>query len=256
MELTLGKGGVISWNRWSSILRKETSGYFKPGKCKMRFFGKFGRFANSIAKLWKDNGNVWDHNYKKYAKESLEIIQQYQHLLDKTITLDPEFTLRDYFQMIVKYEWLQLLDGFFPGYIDEFQDIPKDQKCLADDMDYLEVYKSLHVHQIFRKDITIEEISGTGKTYDSELFTRFHGVKLQENDFPQGIAIEYSPLKDFLDMPLSLGPLHLCFGMQKDSIQLNTDYSLFEFVKAIIWELSWCGTPEKRDQKAKEFFEN
>ena len=73
-------------------------------------------------------------------------------------------------------------------------------------------------------------------------------------------ALDFSPLKNILDIPIKVGKAFLCVypenGNYNDAQKfdnVNTDNpNLYEFVNYIIWELSFHGTPEDRDENLKE----
>jgi len=52
-------------------------------------------------------------------------------------------------------------------------------------------------------------------------------------------------VEHLLDLPVCLGRLrHVVFGDKMDEFEFDTVYNLFEFMEAVIWELSFHGNPE------------
>ncbi len=68
-------------------------------------------------------------------------------------------------------------------------------------------------------------------------------------------AIEFCPIDQLLDLPIIIGDtqIHICpedSDVSKwKSYKAEGSISLYNFVKYIIWELSFCGTPNQRDGK-------
>jgi hypothetical protein len=163
-------------------------------------------------------------------------------LLQFPIELEENFTLRSYFNLVIKYPALSLIDGFFPGYIEEFFKCP-DSGCVEGILSAISLCRVISIE----KD-QIEfyvSVSGVGKEKDTESY-----------------AIEFTPLKNLLDLPIILEeamvttiPNSTIVKTPKpkiDTLRYTTYYSLWDFLHAIIYELSFCGFSEERDAKFDE----
>jgi len=158
-------------------------------------------------------------------------------------TLEEGFTLRDYFRMIIAYDKLQQLDGFFPSYIEEYLKCPEDG-CISD-----------NISNLCLKRIVTVELHEDGHVLDIQNYINFDGMG--NND---GInwGVEFSSLNKLLDIPIKInnGTVYIT-KFKGDRIDKNDEFKspesdslkLFDFVSEIIWELSFCGTPENRDNE-------
>jgi len=195
-----------------------------------------------------DGGDKWND---VILKES-EVL----FYLDKAVILQEEFTLRDYFKVINLYYKFQLLDSYFTDFLKEYNSCPK-QKCKDDYIKYLELRRIVEYspeYKFYMSDsLMFEEnmIVHTSETVDT--YIDFHGVDKNDN----GVAIEFGSLKRILDCEIKLAETKIIIN-QNDIKEYPIiykgpdDISLFEFIKYIIWELSFCGSPIERDKKFEE----
>ena len=147
------------------------------------------------------------------------------HLLGAQITLDEEYTLRSFFEMLDKYALLAKLNAFLPTYREHYHACPK-YGCDAGMLDYLEFGK------------TVEMIGVPDKRL--EIYNSLFGCHAGEAS-----EIRSMQLAQLLDLPLKLGKLkHIVFGDRVDLFEFDTVYTLFEFIDGIAWELSFHVTPE------------
>ena len=143
------------------------------------------------------------------------------------VQLAEGFTLRGFFNMLEVYDGLVALNPFFPTLLDRFRNSPKDG-CEYPGFEALELSK------------TIEMIGFPGDPR-LEIYTSLRGIQADQRE-----EIRFLQLSHILDMPLKLGPLkHVVFGDQMDVFRFDTDYSLFEMIEGIGWELSFQGSPEQ-----------
>lgn len=141
------------------------------------------------------------------------------------VELAKAYTLRSFFRMIEKYALLCRLSAFFPDYLKQYHDCPQDG-CRCDQVDYLAMHK------------TVEMIGFPGRPR-LEIYNSFIGMLDNEP-----CDIRAFQLLNLLDLPVRLGRLkHVIFGDKVDIFEFDTVFSLFEFIEAICWELSFHGVP-------------
>jgi hypothetical protein len=140
------------------------------------------------------------------------------------ITLEDGYTLRSYFRMIERYAPLAKLNAFFPAYFEQYLACPE-SGCRDGSLELLELDKTV-------------EMIGFPKEPRLEIYTSLKGRRGDESP-----EIRSLPLESLLDMPIKLGQLkHILLGDKVDMFAFETVFSLFEFIDAIAWELSFHGT--------------
>ncbi len=146
--------------------------------------------------------------------------------LSAGIKLESSYTLRSFFRMLERYPELPGLNEFSATLVEQVAQSPA-SGCTYPGIDCLEMGK------------TVEMIGFPGKPR-LEIYHMFqgrHGDNLNE--------IRSVQVAHLLDLPVCLGRLrHVVFGDKMDAFDFDTVYNLFEFMEAIIWELSFHGTPE------------
>jgi hypothetical protein len=192
--------------------------------------------------------------------------------LKEAVEISDDFTLRSYFEMIKKNPELQLLDPFFKDYISEYDKV-KDKENDESEVHYLRLkryveYTDYDVPYIKPSGDRLvidgldmegdeDKIKNTPKEQRNiDISWDFSGIGEYEGEIT-GVAIEFTPIERILNKSLKI---------EEDcKITINTEdfrnpivrigsgnISLFEFVTEIIWELSFAGTPEQRDDQFKE----
>jgi len=168
--------------------------------------------------LLKADGSLED-NHKTVAKDPLKY-------LNAGVTLADGYTLRSFFRMLETHPAFAELNEFSANLIEQYNQCPPDG-CAYPGIDCLEMGK------------TVEMIGFPGKPR-LEIYNAFQGRSGSE---PQDIrSIQVAHL---LDIPVRLGRLrHVIFGDKMDVLEFETVYSLFEYMEAIVWELSFHSMPE------------
>jgi hypothetical protein len=164
------------------------------------------------------NGIVVDE-HKKPISEPLRYLNYRVQLADG-------YSLRSFFNMIIRYPVLAEINAFFQSYLEQYHACPK-KNCNAAGFDYLAFSK------------TIEMIGFPGEPR-LEIYHSLSGVLGNETG-----ELKSSQLDGLLDLPVVLGKLkHVVFGDKVDVFEFDTVFGLFEFIDGIAWELSFHGTPE------------
>ncbi|MGD9974163.1 MAG: hypothetical protein AB7S77_13970 [Desulfatirhabdiaceae bacterium] len=145
-------------------------------------------------------------------------------VLGARICLMEDCTLRTWFRMIDTHLIYQDLNPFIPECLAQYRSCPE-SGCFDPDTTHLSLTK------------TIEMIGFPGKPR-LEIYTSLAAV--QKSGMKE---IRFFPLETLLDSPLRLGKLkHIIFGDQVDLFEYDTIFTLFEFIDAIVWELSFHGS--------------
>jgi hypothetical protein len=146
--------------------------------------------------------------------------------LGRSLVLDKGCVLRSYFLMLQRYEVLCQLSPFLSPCMEQYRQAPE-QGCTTTRLDFLELGK------------TVELIGATGGNPRLEIGATFLGRKGDD-----AYDLKDFQMDELLDLPLHLGQLkHVVFGDQVDALHFETTYGLFEFVDAVVWYLSFQGSP-------------
>jgi len=177
-------------------------------------------------------------------------------LLGYNVELEDGYTLRDYFRMVTYHDSLQALDLYFPSYIKAYEKSP-DSGCFDEDMPTLQLIKMIHVIKWDNKpgeEDLEDEISD---------YIDMNGSNPDPKEASWGIS--FIPLPKMLDTPIILQNAIYFVEDYKippgDKRNYEKDtykgyYSLWDFVCAIIYELSWYGTPKETEKKGEEIKES
>lgn len=206
----------------------------------------------------KSGGQIVLSKYDEPDKDVTEYALSY--LMEECV-LDDDVTLRDIFLILQRD--LSIYKMLIGNWVDEivaeglsgkpFEGDPEDCK-----IDYLELYWEMAVK------------IGKKPSFSGYLFPQFHGwgtwtdkiFPNQPDDYKGGIAVGLTPTYELIDIPVKLRPtatvtISKNYRQKNDDIQeyVNPEYSLFQILYAIIWELSFFGKPESRDKKMSGFKE-
>jgi len=145
--------------------------------------------------------------------------------LGARVELEENFTLRSYFEILVRYPILVGLNVFFGSYMDQYRKSPPSGSTF-DELTCLEFNK------------TVEMIGFPGKPR-LEIYTSLCGMR-------GGCRIDIRPIsiENLLDSPVRLGALkHIIFGDRADIFEFQSVVTLFELLDGIAWDLSFHSTP-------------
>ena len=169
--------------------------------------------------LLKTDGFL-EANRQAVTKQSLKY-------LNAGVALEKGYTLRSFFRMFERYPELSQLNEFSANLIEQVEASPA-SGCEYPGIDCLEMGK------------TVEMIGFPGKPR-LEIYHTFQGRYGDHTKEIRSMRVTH-----LLDMPVCLGRLrHVIFGDRMDELAFETVYNLFEFMEAIIWELSFQSTPEQ-----------
>lgn len=199
--------------------------------------------------------------------------------LNRGIEVDPDFTLGDLFKIIERH--LDEYDLVFSSHLGRFplkiyiDDINKE--CPLDDrenMSYLEVYWSAEYfdHYKFNKehpdgfsigDLKMPPSEPVEEPAEITIYAGFHGWgeynndQINEQDKPQfgGFAIEFTPLRKLKHLPLHLNKNFILYdesGEFKEIVKGEREFTVYDVISSILFEISFAGEPSERDKKWEE----
>lgn len=199
-------------------------------------------------KLILDKGKIyietWNSKKKENQKKFLnpKKVLNILHYLQYPVALVEGFTLRDLFKTVILYPRLQLIDNYFFDYVDEYRASP-DKGCGTDD-------------EIFAINLTKEIELDEDSSYMND------SISVDGQGEKDTYAIDFSPLSELLDLPLNLNNaevLTTSYSSTKKTkfakAEYEADFTLWEVLHSVIWELSFHGIPKERDKNGQHILE-
>jgi len=213
--------------------------------------------------LWRTRW-VYDEAKGEGSYVEKDVTERAVTLLFEHCELDAGVTLRDIF-LLLKTE-LGIFDAIIGNWCEEIVNEGLTREKTPDrnsDIEYLELY--WHIYK--DKDYDTKK-----STFGGYIFPQFHGVGfLQEKDkfdeygnleckagdrTPYGIS--FTPASDLIDLPIKLDAEVRIYNEDdwKETPQTFElgEYSLGHILYGVIWELSFHGGPDQRDETAKDLF--
>jgi len=169
--------------------------------------------------------------------------------LMRDVDLTHKFTLRDVLRacMDSKIPMEMLKPIVRCGYIEEYWEEAesKDFEKEDDGMEFLELYWMGDVDKID------EETKGWSGF-------EFHGVGVEEDGFRQAYAVEWSPMYKLADYPIEMKNEIYVSDWSGDNMKegatvlFTPSITLINLIHSILWELSFLGSPAKRNMEIEE----
>ncbi len=207
--------------------------------------------------VFLEHGNT---HFKLFENAEAEV-RDFWSYANCPVKVGHDFTLEDFFTCLANsfmgWSGVRELNQFCCcSLMDLFIDLKKTPKLENDGqpLDYLEVFPVVSIDRYGKQD----------EPSDFHMYWGFHGWgTYTDKDLPPdtkgAYAIEMTPLAELKHLPLRINPkteLGHTAGPPKyvytKLMDVQASPTLIEFVKAILWELSFFGTPENRDAKAAE----
>lgn len=202
----------------------------------------------------KKGGILYDADEKKDITDDLPL------RLFEYCELDNDVTLADIFLLINTHmDFCKLVIG---NWVDEIVAEGLDNPTSKNkDIEYLELYWHFDVE--YNKDIktvagfNFPGFGGVGfeakeDIYDGEMLTCKKGNRVN-------YAVEFTPTYELLDLPVKLqNKLYITHWKKAgmEDVTWNTEtFTLGHILYGIIWELSYMGGPEDRDQQREELID-
>jgi hypothetical protein len=218
--------------------------------------------------LSKD-GIFYENKFEDGKKKKVKSLIPY---LNKVIQLEEDFTLIDFFNILENDK--ELINIIFSSQLGHYplqlyiNDIKKEIVKGEEQLDFLKVHWSCGFEQ--------GECSEFEPENEISIFASFGGWGVWEDNpwtnyevdedgkIRGGFAIEFTPLSELKDLPLKL-ELDMEFKDENQFIKEENNYktilkgkrpfTVYEVIGAILYEISFVGDPEKRDDAWKEQLE-
>ena len=191
---------------------------------------------------------IWNSDLRQDELKPMEAIDVLAYLME-TVELAEGFTVRDYFKIVEKHEMLHLLDHYFEPFLEEVRKCPA-EGCTDSD----------HVAIEFRKYVSADFGDDAHISMDYSLIckTPDEHTTPDENGYTH-YGISFVPMSKLLDVPITFGKLgiHRISNKKAEefSYEFITYYSLWDFIRGFIWEISFYGVPEERDAQKEELMD-
>ena len=196
----------------------------------------------------KHHGILERTNHKN---ETYDVTDRAISFLHEKISFDEDVTLRDLFLVINKD--LSLFTLIFGNWMDEYTDVilnktPDIQENDDEPVDYLRVYWF---------------VENGGEEYNIPLFPYFDGIGICRKDteyYKAGEEIKWgicSSMQNYVDILLKLEEKTTVYNYKTKEYKTYpaTGYTLFNVIQAIIWEISFYGSPDDTNKMMESFRE-
>lgn len=212
------------------------------------------------------NGTIYGTKFNREIDEF-----EYHYLNPKNVLyhlwepvyISDGFTLRDFFNLVINYYPLRLIDYFTDCLIDEYKEC-KESGCLSNEFDYLAFSRVTSYSPAFTTKVgpdesgNIEQIDIEEMVEDKLKFSGLCASLSEDNNKVWGI--EFAELEDLLDHEIITDNHHVVieFGRKEDEVwctnftsryALIDSISLYEFFNTIIFNLSFFGCPSQKREK-------
>jgi len=192
-------------------------------------------------------------------------------LSENSIVLEDGFTLRSYFKIFEKYPILKELEDWIDEHIDEVKKAPE-YGCVFKDMPkaYIQLSKNIELdttrskREIFDENGNFDFNTKNIYVVDEKTATVNFDISMidPESENKEHYAIEMSPLKELLDIPIIINreinvrklSISKTGTYRIKSLAYDSEYgvNLYSFITEIIKELSFFGSPENRQLEREE----
>jgi hypothetical protein len=205
------------------------------------FIAKGGRLMDT---KW-----VYDEEKEEGEYVTKDITDRALTKLFEPCELAEDVTLRDVFLLIKRdlKMYTVIINNWVEEFVEEaFTKPDGDFYSDDDDVEYLELYWFLEDYNDDPED----------KYLVGNIRPDFYGIGTCADwgDEPCPFSLMFTPVNEIIDLPLRLAPslvIYEWLGDKKGEYK-NPQFSLGQILEAIIWELSFCGPPQTRDDTSKE----
>lgn len=192
-------------------------------------------------------------------------------LKSNQLSLERGFSLRSYFKIFKNYPILQTLEDWIGEYLEEMEKCPP-IGCISKEMPsaYIQLKKVVEIDRVKSRKKYIDENGEFNfntkeiELVDEKLYSMRFDVSMVDPDSEDETryAIEFTPLNEILDVPIkinnkasilkkatsSIGKMRF----KSDEYEDQVGITLYEFMTEIIYEVSFLGAPETRDEEKEE----
>ncbi|MEI6137610.1 MAG: hypothetical protein WCP85_00010 [Mariniphaga sp.] len=172
--------------------------------------------------------------------------------MNDTVEIADDVTFGDFFKFLIKEKELVNIIFMASLYGVPFDLLIKDfnRKDKIDDPE-------IHVLEIYW-DVDFDP-DGIVIEADMQCFGRWNGN--EDTDHSGLIGLDFTPINELTNSPLKLNEHFEIYNSKikhnKENLIISTTrkFTLYEIIHAILFELSWYGTPETRDKEGKTILE-
>ena len=200
----------------------------------------------------KKNGILLKTPSSHDDKEPVDVSDVAFYHLNDLVELDDDIVLRDLFLLIEKN--IDMFDLIFRNWLKEH--------VLAGLYGFKdEESHALHVNDKLEHVELRWELSHDNENFDIPSIPTFDGYSVAvETDeyYEKGQVIhwglDFTPVQNYIDCPFKINNTILIYNEKtKDKKEYNTnDFTLYQIILGVIWEISFLGSPLDREQKRQE----
>ena len=196
---------------------------------------------------------IYDREAKKGEYIEFDVTDDAIHYLFKICCLEKGLILKDLFLLLNKY--LDVFDLIFGNWLKEIvtEGLTKEAKPYGeyhkDNIEYLELYWVIYKDENTFQGYDYPEFNGVGYELreDANIFEK-KGTRINW-------GVSYSPGNNLINIPLKLNNKFIIWDETKFKEITSFDnatFTLANIIYGVIWEMSWNGNPEDREEKHKE----
>jgi hypothetical protein len=181
----------------------------------------------------------WDSNVREYVDK--EINHPY-HELRTACHIEPDVTLRDIINLVGSSQLLkELISEYSWCDVDAFVKEVNRPTTKKTDMDSIILYKYIDIGREVGEYI---HVNGTGPNANKSEY--------DDRDYVDNWAIEFTPVNQMADLPVRLHPKAKILKDHKEEGESDCYFTFLDVIGEIFFEISFCGSPEDRDEKSAE----
>ena len=196
-------------------------------------------------KIFKDND--YETQNESYERREVDSVIPF---LSERIEIEKGFTLEDFFYLVERDK--ELMQIVFDSHLGHFPLQPFFEEVKKDLENYVEDSEIDHLELFWYSDVFEFE----GET-DFDVSPGFHGWgkydvnPVKEEDFVYGgYAIEFTPINNLKHLEIKLNKKVKIYKNCEDIIlEGKSEFTVYDLFGGILSELSFCGTPEMRDNR-------
>ena len=210
-------------------------------------------------KLIETKWHPEDRSYKEH-----DVTDQAIRCLFETCSLEEGVTLKDVF-LLLNTE-LELFDAILGNWCKDIvtEGLTQPEKLYTgqydpDGIEYLELYKTVHTQQDGSYGLTRPDFHGVGFELTEDKLFDWGDVEWPKGErIPWGLS--FSKSNELINIPLKLDNKLNVYDDDHDSADWGKklftiekpDFTLGDILNGVIWELSFHGGPDKRDELGSE----
>lgn len=194
----------------------------------------------------------WNTEQEKYIGQKLSLKDIETHLFTNTFfeenvrlkhLLTPLMESNVFSTIFKRVRWDQFIEEINTLEWKEWIGDDVSKSPTNSDIEYLELYEYL---EIDGEDNTIDNLFG---------MVSFHGIGYQSTEESISYSLSATPITDYMNTPIKLGKITAIMGTEKLFKDLSMNVTLGTIIFSILFDMSFFGLGEKRDNflKGKQY---